>query len=87
MKNRRGEYLYFCSAEQDSLVCVDAFSEKRKTGNVKRTGDRIASLHWKQTRRRQLDLFDACGGLCGCQPERCEKLDEPAEAGENRSLE
>ena len=39
------------------------------------------------TRRRQLDLFDACGGLCGCQPERCEKLDEPAEAGENRSLE
>ena len=67
-------------------VCVDAFSGKRKTGNVKRTGDRIASLHGT-TRRRQLDLFDACGGLCGCQPERSEKLDEPAEAGENRSLE
>ena len=86
MKNRRGEYLYFCSAEQDSLYALYAFSGKRKTGNVKRTGDRIASLYGT-TRRRQLDLFDACGGLCGCQPERCEKLDEPAEAGENRSLE
>lgn len=50
MKNRRGKYLYFCSAEQDSLYALTLFREK-KTGNVKRTGDRIASLHGT-TRRR-----------------------------------
>ena len=83
MKNRRGEYLYFCSAEQDSLYALTLFRKKEKQGtlNVQETG------LLGTTRRRQLDLFDACGGLCGCQPERCEKLDEQAEAGENRSLE
>lgn len=28
MKNRRGEYLYFCSAEQDSLYALTLFREK-----------------------------------------------------------
>ena len=80
MKNRRGEYLYFCSAEQDSLYALTLFREKEKQGtlNVQETG-----LLLCMEQRAE----DACGGLCGCQPERCEKLDEPAEAGENRSLE
>ena len=40
MKNRRGEYLYFCSAEQDSLYALTLFREKEKQGtlNVQETG-------------------------------------------------
>ena len=40
MKNRRGEYLYFCSAEQDSLYALTLFREKGKQGtlNVQETG-------------------------------------------------
>lgn len=29
MKNRRGEYLYFCSAEQDSLYALTLFRKKK----------------------------------------------------------
>ena len=40
MKNRRGEYLYFCSAEQDSLYALTLFRKKEKQGtlNVQETG-------------------------------------------------
>ena len=40
MKNRRGKYLYFCSAEQDSLYALTLFREKEKQGtlNVQETG-------------------------------------------------
>ena len=40
MKNRRGEYLYFCSAEQDSLYALTFFRKKEKQGtlNVQETG-------------------------------------------------
>ena len=40
MKNRRGEYLYFCSAEQDSLYALTLFRKKEKQGtlNMQETG-------------------------------------------------
>ena len=43
MKNRRGKYLYFCSAEQDSLYALTLFREKEKQGtlNVQETGLRL----------------------------------------------
>ena len=50
MKNRRGEYLYFCSAEQDSLYALTLFREKEKQGTLN-VQDRIASLQGT-TRRR-----------------------------------